>query len=165
MALLHVSQSAVNAARRLPVPVAHLDVLQRVPQRPSPAVAHGHVPLHLDGGHLLDKLEGVRAVLPQLVLRRVNIDQYKSDISERQGIITAAAAVGLECICKGRLVLQHRLTSLSVRDMRLRLLSSPLMTESGTDDTGVDSALRERVRAAAGRGASRRRRREGTIVR
>lgn len=68
--LLNVLQTAVNARLRLAPPVSHLDVLEGVAERAAPAVADGDVALHLDRRDPLDQLEGVRSVLPELVLSR-----------------------------------------------------------------------------------------------
>ena len=66
---LHLeTEAAVLANGRRLGHVVQLDELDGVPQRPTAAVAHRHVPCHLNHRHLVDECLGVAAVDPVLVL-------------------------------------------------------------------------------------------------
>jgi hypothetical protein len=65
--LLGVSEGAV-LARFDGAGTLQANVLERVPKGPTAAVAHGHVSVHFHNGDLVDELQRVAPVLPELVL-------------------------------------------------------------------------------------------------
>mmetsp|Transcript_10603 Transcript_10603/g.20639 ORF Transcript_10603/g.20639 Transcript_10603/m.20639 type:complete len:132 (-) Transcript_10603:189-584(-) len=66
--LLLEPQTTVDTRHRLASTVSNFDVLQRMPQRSSPPITHGHVTFHLDGRYFLDEFKGIRAVFAQFIL-------------------------------------------------------------------------------------------------